>query len=270
MPRDNAPSYMIDGLPTGEWSRFVSLLYGLTKREWRSRYRKSCLGMTWAIVQPVTYLFLFLWLHRCFSIPSDGMPYALFAYAALAPWTFFGNAVTRAASSIGANGSLIRKMRFPREVFPLAAIAMALVDFSISMLLLLGLIAWFHIYPSLAWLWLLPIMAVIVCFSAGVALFFTAIGTFRRDIIFGLPIMMQLWMFLSPVMYSVEQVPEKWRMLYQLNPMTPLINAFRDSLVKGIHLDLGPLGLATALSILTLLAGWATFRRLSQYFADTV
>ena len=229
---------------------YRELLESLVRREIAARYRQTLLGPAWAILQPLVLMVLFTMIQTFISIPSDGIPYPLFAYAALLPWTFFSNSIVFAAPSIIQNRGIVQKIYFPRELFPTAAVLVTLFDFAMAFVVLLGLMLFYGIVPKPT-LVLLPILLLIqLLLSLGVGYMAAALGAFKRDVVFGMPFIMQFWMFLSPVVYSLSSVPEKYRALYLLNPM--------------------PLGYATFGAVLVLFLGYRVFRALEMRFADVV
>lgn len=253
-----------------ETRRFVDLTIALVVREFKGRYRRSMLGPAWALLQPVIYLAIFMFLRGMFDIPSEGVPYVIFAYSALVPWTFFANAVTRCAPSVYTNAALVKKIAIPREIFPLAGMLTSFVDFLIASVILVVLMIWFEVQVGWVLLWVPVLLALTMLFALGVGLFIAAIGTFKRDITFAVPFLIQVWLLATPIMYPASEVPERWRALFQLNPMGGLIEGFRSVLVKNAAPDLGLLTISIAGIALVWLVGLPLFRSVSQYFADVL
>ena len=254
----------------GGAAQFLNLLQALVSRNIRARYRRSFLGPAWAILQPLILMVLFNMLRGFVSIPSDGIPYVLFSYAALVPWTFFTNAMSLCGPSVVSNASVIKKIAVPREVFPLAAVTTALFDFCMSGLVMAGMMLWFRVPVGWALLWL-PVLAFLTTTLAfGVGMFIAGLGTFKRDFIFATPFLMQFWLYATPVIYPLSSVPEKWRTLYMLNPMVGLIEGFRNVLIKASPPSLEALGWSVMVTAVVLIVSWLIFRWLSQYFADVV
>jgi lipopolysaccharide transport system permease protein len=253
-----------------EWRRFVDLTAALVVREFKGLYRRSVLGPAWALLQPLIYLAIFMFLRGMFKIPSDGVPYVIFAYSALVPWTFFANAVTRCAPSVYSNAALVKKIAIPREVFPLAGMLTSFVDFVIASTILVAMMLWFRVPVGPALLWVPLLLALTMLLALGTGLLVSAMGTYKRDIIFAIPFLMQVWMLATPVMYPSGQVPERWRFLFDINPMAGLIEGFRSVLVKNTAPDLGLLAISVAGIVVVWLVGLPLFRSVSQYFADVL
>ncbi len=252
------------------FSRFVSLLSALVVRDVTSRYRRSSLGMWWAFIQPVVLMLLFNMLRGFVNIPSDGVPYILFSYTGLVPWTFFTNSVSACGPSIIQNAEIIKKISMPREVFPLAAVFATLFDFGMSAIILAILMFWYKVSVGLTLLWVpfLVILTIGASFAIGILL--AGLGTFRKDFIFATPFLTQAWLFITPVIYPLSSVPEKWRSIYMLNPMVGVIEGFRSVLIKGQSPEIKPLLLAMVMVIVIMSISWPLFRKLSDYFADVL
>lgn len=246
------------------------LLFALVKREYSARYKQSILGPAWAILQPFVLMVLFTIIRSFISIPSDGIPYPIFAYSALLPWTFFSNSISFASASIVQNAGILRKIYFPRELFPIAAALTSSIDFGLSFIIYIGMMIWYRISVSI-WILLLPALLLTqLMLALGFALVFSAIGAFRRDVIFGTPLLMQFWMFLCPIMYPLSSVPEKYRAFYLLNPMAGLVDAYRTILVKQGAPELQPILFGLVGSIAVFLIGYWFFKSLEMRFADVV
>ena len=252
------------------WSRFATLLYALVVRDITSRYRRSSLGMWWAFLQPLILMLLFNMLRGFVNIPSDGIPYVLFSYAALVPWTFFTNAVAACGPSITTNAEVIKKISLPREVFPLASVTSTLFDFAMSGIILAAMLVWFKIPVGLQLLWLPLLIVLMTAISFGVGILLAGLGTFRKDFILATPFLTQAWLFATPVIYPLSTVPEHWRSYYMLNPMVGVIEGFRNVLLKSAPPDVEALGLSVLTTCLLLAIAWPVFRRLSGYFADVL
>ncbi len=254
----------------GRISGFPGLLAALVVRDVKGKYRRSALGIWWAFLQPLILMVLFNMLRGFMDIPSDGIPYALFSYCALVPWTFFTSAMAACGPSIINNAEMIKKIALPREVFPLAGVTASLFDFAMSSIILAGMMIWFQVQVGWALLWLpvLVILAVGVAFAVGMLL--AGLGTFRRDFIFMVPFITQAWLFVTPVIYPMSSVPEEWRLLYMLNPMVGVIEGFRSVLLKDSTPALEPLAIGFAVTGALLAIAWPFFRRLSAYFADVL
>jgi lipopolysaccharide transport system permease protein len=257
--------------PSGQrWSRFASLLYALVVRDITSRYRRSALGIWWAFLQPLVLMLLFNMLRGFVNIPSDGIPYVLFSYSALVPWTFFTNAVAACGPSITTNAEVIKKIALPREVFPLASVTSTLFDFAMSGIILAAMLVWFKVSVGWQLLWLPFLIVLMTAISFAVGILLAGLGTFRKDFIFATPFLTQAWLFATPVIYPLSTVPEQWRTYYMLNPMVGVIEGFRNILLKSSAPPVEALGLSVVVTCLLLAISWPIFRRLSGYFADVL
>ncbi len=249
---------------------YRELLYFLTWRDIKIRYKQTLLGATWAIIQPLFAMLLFtLFFGRLARMPSDNIPYPLFAYAGLLPWTFFANAVTNSGNSLVGSTSLITKVYFPRMIIPAAAVAAGLLDFAIAFLLLIPLLIYYGI--ALTWsLLLLPLFIILLTLlSLGVGMWTSALNVRYRDVRYALPFVIQLWLFASPVIYPSSIMPAKWRWVLLLNPMTGIIEGFRSSLF-GRSFDWTAILVAASLTLIFLLYSAYFFRRVEETFADIV
>jgi len=240
------------------------------QRDVKARYRRSMLGPAWAIIQPLVYMVVFTLLRGVVKVDAGGIPYPIFTFAALVPWAFFTNAVTAAAPSVIGNASVIKKVGVPREIFPLVAVLTGLFDLLMSGAILAGLMVYYRITVGWALLWLPVLIALTALFAFGLGMIFAAFGTFKRDLVMAAPFLMQFLLFISPVIYPMNQVPERWRALYQLNPMAGLIEGFRNVLLHAQAPALGPLAWSCAGIAVVLLLAWPLFRWTSQYFADVL
>lgn len=250
--------------------RFFSLLTALVIRDVTSRYRRSSLGMWWAFLQPFILMLLFNMLRGFVNIPSDGVPYILFSYSALVPWTFFTNAVSACGPSIITNAEVIKKIALPREVFPLAAVTATLFDFAMSAILLAGLMIWFKVSVGFCLLWIIPLVALMATSAFAIGILLAGLGTFRKDFIFATPFITQAWLFVTPVIYPLSSVPEQWKNIYMLNPMVGVIEGFRNVLLKSMFPPAEPMFFAVVMTLVMLAVSWPIFRRLSSYFADVL
>ena len=253
-----------------EFWRYRELLYFLTWRDVKLRYKQTILGAAWAIIQPLFAMLLFtLFFGRLARVPSDNIPYPLFAYAGLVPWTFFANAITNSANSLVGSTSLITKVYFPRMIIPAAPVLAGLVDLAIAFVLLVPLL----IYYRLTITWQLLFLPVFICLATllafGVGLLMAALNVKYRDIRYALPFLVQLWLFASPVIYPLSIMPPRWRWLLTLNPMTGIIEGVRSSLF-GRPFDWRAIGVSFAVSLFIL--GFATyfFQSVEDGFADVI
>jgi lipopolysaccharide transport system permease protein len=263
-------SYITPARNTAELYKFLNLLRALVMRELKGRYRRSLLGPAWAILQPLFYMVIFTFLRGVFDISSEGVPYVIFTYSALVPWTFFSNSVTRCGPSVAANAAVLKKMAISREVFPLAGVVVSLVDFAISSVILVGMMIWFHIPIGVSLLWAPLLVSLTALLALGVGLAIAAVGTYKHDILFATPFLMQFWLLATPIMYPLGRVPNRWKSLYSLNPMVGIIEGFRSALVHGIGPDFGLLMISLLGIVLVWVLAWPLFRYMSQYFADVL
>lgn len=252
------------------WSQ-RELLYYLTWRDFKVRYKQTALGALWAIIQPLMMMVVFTVVFGTFAkIPSDGLPYPIFAYSALVPWNFFGSALNRCVASLVGNASLISKVYFPRLIVPISATLSGFVDFAISLVILLGMMFWFGIVPSWGIL-VLPLFIGLALLTAfGIGLWFAALNVKYRDIGYGVPFLVQLWMYASPVAYPVSLVPERWRVLYNLNPMVGVIEGFRWGLLGKESLDFGALAISAAAVLALMVGGMVYFKRTERTMVDVI
>jgi len=247
------------------------LLYFLVWRDIKVRYKQTALGAAWAILQPVMTMLVFsVFFGRLAKMPSDGIPYPIFAYAALLPWQLFAFALSESANSLVGSQNLIQKVYFPRLVIPIAGVLAGLVDFAIAFVVLLGMMAYYGIHPTAA-IFVLPVFIVFAVAAAlSIGLWLSALNVQFRDVRYTIPFLTQFWLFATPVAYPSSLVPEKWRVLYGLNPMAGVVEGFRWALL-GKSTSPGPmLWVSVAAVILLLIGGLAYFRRMEKTFADIV
>lgn len=250
---------------------YRDLLYFLTWRDIKVRYKQTLLGIGWAIIQPLLAMLLFtLFFGKLGNIPSDGVPYPIFAYAGLLPWMFFSNAVTNSGNSLVGNPNLITKVYFPRMIIPTAAVGAGLVDFAIAFVILLGLMIYYHVPLTLRVMILPWCIALTALLALGVGMWISAINVKYRDVRYAVPFLVQLWMFASPVIYPASLMPQKWRWILWLNPLTGIIEGFRTSLLGVNRIDWSALALASAITIVVLIYSAYHFRRMERVFADVV
>ncbi len=264
--------------PSGSWSAlnlrelwtYRELLYFLIWRDVKIRYKQTALGAAWAIIQPVFTMLIFtLIFSRVAGIKSDGFPYPIFAYAALLPWIFFANAVTTSGNSVVGSANLITKVYFPRALIPAASVGAGFVDFAVAFVMLLPLTFYYRISLSLNIL-LLPIPTVLILLLAlGVGMWLSALNVKYRDVRFAVPFMIQIWMFLSPIAYPSSVVPERWQLLYSLNPVTGIVNGFRSALL-GQPFKWATLGISAAITLGMLIYSSVKFRKMEKNFADII
>ncbi|MDQ3849120.1 MAG: ABC transporter permease [Actinomycetota bacterium] len=250
---------------------YRELFYFLTWRDIKVRYKQTALGAAWAVLQPFMTMVVFsLFFGNLAGVPSQGVPYPVFAFAALVPWTFFATAVTLAGNSLVEQERILAKVYFPRLAVPAAAVLACLVDFAIAFVVLLGMMLVYGITPSLAIL-TLPFFVVLAAVTAlAVGLWLSALNVLYRDVRYALPFLVQLWLFVSPVAYPSSLVPEPWDAVYGLNPMAGVIEGFRWALLGKAEAP-GPMLAVSVLAVAALLVGGLLyFRRMERSFADVV
>jgi lipopolysaccharide transport system permease protein len=250
---------------------YRELLYFLIWRDVKVRYKQTVIGIGWAILQPLLTMVVFTMIFGNFAkIPSDGLPYPVFAFTALLPWNLFAGALNRCTLSLVGSANLITKVYFPRLIVPVSAIISGIIDFAIAFVFLLGLMLWFHIVPTWGAI-ALPIFLLLTLITAlAVGLWLSALDVRYRDVGHAIPFLIQIWMFLSPVAYPLSVVPEKWRLLYSLNPMVGVIEGFRWALLGKESPDFKVIAVSTAVVVALLLSGLVYFKRIERTFADVV
>lgn len=252
---------------------YRELIYFMIWREIKVRYKQTMLGAAWAIIQPVLTMIVFTFLFgRIAKLPTDGnIPYPIFSYTALLPWGLFVAALNQASRSLTSNQNMVSKIYFPRLVLPLASVLSGLIDFVIAFVILIGLMIYYHIAPSINVLWALPLFLVLTIITAlGVALWLSAINVQYRDVNYALPFMTQFWLFATPVAYSSNLISEKWRLVYSLNPMAGVVNGFRWALLGvGNGPDTG-LWISLGIALVIMISGLFYFRNMEKTFADTI
>lgn len=250
---------------------YRDLLYFLVWRDIKTRYAQSILGVGWAVIQPVFTMIVFTVVFgRLANISSDDVPYAIFSYTALVPWTYFAGSLTSSSGSLIGAAGMITKVYFPRLVIPIAPVLAKLLDFAIAMLILLGLMLWFRTPPTI-WALTLPLLVLLMMLSAaGMGMWLTALSIQYRDIKYGLNFGVQLLMYASPVVYPASKVPEQFRLLYGLNPMAGVIEGFRSALLGTNPMPWDLLAVGTVVAIVLAVSGAMYFGRMERVFADVV
>ncbi len=249
---------------------YRELLYFLTWREIKVRYKQTVLGFAWAIIQPVFMMIVFtLFFGTLAKIPSEGIPYPLFNYAALLPWTLFAEGITRSSMSMVQDRNLVQKVYFPRLVMPLSGILSPLVDFAIASSILVGMMFYFGFPPTIRILWLPAFIILALMTSLGVGLWLSAINVRYRDVRYVIPFIIQFWLFASPVVYSSTLLPERFQVIYGLNPMAGVIEGFRWSLL-GTEPPGSLIAVSVIIVIVILVSGAYYFRRNEKTFADVI
>ncbi|NTV34142.1 MAG: ABC transporter permease [Deltaproteobacteria bacterium] len=276
--RETAPTITVIEPKTGwvpvdfrEIWNYRELLYFLTKRDIKVRYKQTVLGGLWAVIQPAFTMLVFtLFFGRLAKMPSDGLPYPIFVYAGLLPWTYFANAVSASGNSLVGSSNLITKVYFPRIVVPASAALAGLLDFFIALFVLAALMIWYQVLPGPG-IFLFPFLVALTFLCAvGVGLWLSALNVQYRDIRYAIPFLVQVWMFVSPVIYPVSLVHGNYQWLLALNPMGGVIHAYRAALLGHQPIDWGLLGLSTLIILALFLGGLYYFRRMEKEFADVV
>lgn len=247
------------------------LLWTWIWRDIRVRYKQSLLGGLWAILQPVSLMLMFTLVFSIFApLPTETVPYPIFSYTALLPWTFFATSITFSVTSLTNNMHLITKIYFPREILPLAAVGTSLLDMGIASIILVGLMLFYQVPFSLTMLLFPLLLLVQIALTLGIAFFASAINVFYRDIRFIVPLSIQLWMYASPIIYPLKIVPAQYLPLYMLNPMAGLIEGYRSILLHGQLPNWTYLGLSAGISAVLVLAGYTYFKHVEPRFADVI
>src|SRR6476661_7288505 len=247
---------------------YRELLYFLTWRDVKVRYKQTALGAAWAILQPLFMMVIFtIFFGRLAAVDSAGIPYPLFALAGLVPWTFFSNAIAASGNSLVGNANLITKVYFPRLIVPAAAMMAGLVDFLLAFLLLCFLMVYYHVTLTVQILFLPVLILLTALFSLGIGTWMSALNVKYRDVRFALPFVIQLWLFVSSVILPSSSIPQKWRWLLMLNPMSGIIEGYRAALF-GLPFDWPALSIAAVLTLLVLLYAIYAFARVERSFAD--
>jgi lipopolysaccharide transport system permease protein len=245
------------------------LLYTITRREVKVRYTQTVLGALWAVFQPLSLMLVLTLLLAFLAPPSTEGPYPLFSYTGLLPWTFFTTAVTFATPSLVAHSHIITRIYFPREIVPLACVLAALVDFGIAASVLVVMLAIYGIPPTLHALTLIPLLVIQIGFTAGLCLLLSSTTVIYRDVRFTVPLLLQLWMFATPIIYPLSSVPERIRELYlALNPMAVVVDGYRRALILGQPAEPRYLVAAGLITGLLLWGSYAWFKRQEKHFAD--
>ena len=264
------PSHSWLRLDLGDLWRYRELLFFLTWRDVMVRYKQTLLGAAWAILQPVLTMVIFsIIFGQLAKLPSEGIPYPIFTFTALLPWQLFAFALTNSSNSLVGSQNLVRKVYFPRLVIPVASVLPGLVDFGISFLVLVGMMIFYHV-PLSGRMLILPLFLLLALATAlAVGLWLSALNVEYRDIRYVVPFLTQFWMYATPVAYSSTLIPEKWRLLYGLNPLTGVVEGFRWALLGSGDVG-GLLWVSVGIVILLLVGGLVYFKRMEDTFADVI
>jgi lipopolysaccharide transport system permease protein len=254
-----------------ELHTYRGLMWMWTRREIKIRYKQSFFGAAWAVLQPLVLMLMFTVVFSYFArMPTDGVPYPIFSYTALLPWTFFATSISFAVPSLVASMNLVTKIYFPREILPVASVAAAFVDFLVASIVFLGLMVVYRVPLRATLLWVPAILTIQIGLTLGIVLAAATLNVWYRDIRFVVPLGVQLWMYASPVIYPVTLVPKHWRTLYMLNPMAGIITSYRRVILQGQPPEMQYLGLSAAVALLGMLLGYRYFKRSESRFADII
>jgi lipopolysaccharide transport system permease protein len=251
--------------------QYRELLYFLVWRDILIRYKQAAIGVAWVVLQPLLTMVIFTVIFGQFAkLPSDGLPYTVFSFTALLPWNYFAQAISRSGISVVSNANLISKIYFPRLIVPISGALGPLVDFAISFVILLGMMAWYGIAPTWGILTLPFFTLLAVVTAVAVSLFLSALNVKYRDVGHAIPFLVQFWMYASPVVYSVTIIPQKWRLLYSLNPMVGVIEGFRWAMLGKERPDFTVMAMGVVVASILLLVGLIYFKRTERFFADII
>ena len=254
-----------------ELSKYRELLQSLTVREIKVRYKQTIVGIAWAALQPLVMMLIFTLVFSIFARVSTGdIPYPIFAFSGLVPWTFFATSLTFSAQSLVVNTTLVKKIYFPRELFPISCVLAAFVDFAISFVILMGMMFFYKVPLSVNDPFILIILVIQVIFTLGISFFLSAINVYYRDIRYVVPLGIQLWMFISPIAYPISVVPERFRTIYMLNPMAGIIESYRNVLIEGLPPNFYHIGIAAGVAVILFFLGYYYFKRIEMTFADVI
>lgn len=250
---------------------YRDLLYFLVWRDVKVRYKQTAIGIAWVILQPVLTMVVFsLVFGRFAKIPSDGLPYPVFMYAGLLPWNLFASSLSRGSESVVTNSTLISKIYFPRLILPIAGIVSPLIDFAVAFVVLIAMMIWFGIAPSSSVV-TMPLFVLLAVFTAlAVSLCLCALNVRYRDVGYAIPFLIQLWMFASPVAYPASLIPERWRIIYGLNPMCGVIEGFRWGLLGKAAPDFQLIAISGVVVAVLMCGSLLFFRKTERTFADII
>lgn len=254
-----------------ELIRYRDLFTFLVIRDIKVKYKQTVLGGLWAVIQPFFLMVVFtLFFGKLAKIPSDGIPYPIFNFTALIAWTYFSTAINNSSNSIVGSGSLISKVYFPRILIPLTPVVAGLLDFTIAFVVLIGMMIYYHIYPSIL-VFILPVLIILMMLIAsGIGMVLAALSAKYRDVRYMIPFLVQFWMFATPIVYPASMIPEKYRMIYALNPMTGVIEGFRSAILGKTAFPTEMILISTIISLGVFLIGLLYFKQVERYFADVI
>jgi lipopolysaccharide transport system permease protein len=251
---------------------YRELIYFMVWRDVKVKYKQTLLGMAWAVIQPVMTMLIFTFLFgKVAKLPTDGIPYPVFSFAALLPWGLFVNALNQGSRSLVAHNNMVTKIYFPRLILPMASVFSGVVDFLIAFVILIVLMLYYQVTPAWYLLWTLPLFLLLAIITAlGVALWLSAINVQYRDVNQALPFLSQFWLFATPVAYSAKVISEKWQIAYSLNPMAGVVNGFRWALLGSGNGPDAALWVSVGISVIIFISGLFYFRSMEKTFADTI
>lgn len=251
--------------------RYRDLLITWTQREIRVRYKQSFAGGLWAIMQPLALMIIFTIVFSVFArVPTDGIPYPIFSYTALLPWTLLSSAISFGVPSLTNNLNLVTKIYFPRVILPLASIGAAFFDFLIASLIFVAMMFFYRVALTSTILWVPLLLCIQVILMMGVVFLLSAVNVFYRDVRFVIPLLLQVWLYASPVIYPLTLVPEQYRLIYMLNPMAGLIDSYRRVILQGLPPEPAYLALSAVVSMILFVIGYSYFERAEPTFADVI
>ena len=251
--------------------QYRELIYLLIIRDIKSRYKQSILGIAWAIIRPFSLMVIFtLIFGKLAKLPSEGIPYPIFSYIALLPWTLFTTSITAGTGSIVVNRPLVTKIYLPREVFPIASSLAPFFDFAIAATIFVGMMIFYKIVPTVNVFYILPILLIQIILTLGLVLLLSAINVYFRDIMHGIPLAVQIWMYASPVAYSIDSVPQKFHFLYSINPMVGIIDGYRQVVLHGLPPDFSHLGFSIMFAFGLFIFSYYFFKRIEMTFSDII
>ena len=265
------PLHGLEYLKFGNLWHYRELLYFLVWRDLKVRYKQTLIGAAWAIVQPfVTMIVFSIFFGRIAKIPSEGIPYPIFSYAALLPWTLFSQGTIQASNSLVSSASLITKVYFPRLVIPISAVLSPLLDFAIAFVVLIGMMIYYGVYPTVMVFWFPVFLLLTLVTTFGISIWFSALNVKYRDVRYAIPFLVQIWLFATPVIYPSTILQGKWRVFLGLNPMTAVIEGFRWSLLGVGKIGGRMIWASIAVAVVLFFTGIFYFQKTERSFADVV
>jgi lipopolysaccharide transport system permease protein len=250
-------------------AQYKDLIWTLCIHRVKVRYKQSVLGISWAILQPLAVMLIFTLVFSVIArMPSEGAPYAIFAYTALLPWTYFAGGVANATNSLTSHAQFVTKVYFPREILPITYVVAALFDFLVASTLLAGLMLYYGVAPTVNALYAVPIIVVLTCFALAMSFLFSATQVRFRDLGVAVPLLLQVWLFATPVIYPLSAVPERLRPYYMLNPMVGIVENFRQVILRGAPPQTNSLLLSAVLAIILLVVSYLYFKWVEATMAD--